>query len=143
MLQNSGTMHGRYSKDDLREQFLRLPHAFTVGLRKDLLLEEYKIVPDDLPLEAWVNDKVVGMAERGGAWDPEAFWLESKRIAALKSWNSWVSLDTYFMPKGLEPALFMHNERYSWNETSYYLCEFRFMPMKSFEYSRPMPSSAS
>jgi hypothetical protein len=142
MLEHAGAMHGRYSKEDLREQVLRLPHAFAVGLHKDRLIEEYRIIPDDAPIEGWVNDKVVGMVERGAQWEPEAFWMSQQTTLGLKGWNAWMSLDAYFMPRGLEPALFIHNERYVFKGITYYICEFRFLPLRSFEFRRPMPSGA-
>jgi hypothetical protein len=130
----SDAIPGRYGKEALQEIILKLPHAYAVGLQNDRMIEQYRVIPDDTPLDAFVREKVISPAVNRAKWEPEACWVRQSTAMGLKSWPEWLTLDQHFMQHALEPCLYIYNHEYQFDGDTFYLCEIRFMPQRSYEH---------
>ena len=136
VLGQSNAPYGRYSKEDLRRYVMNLPYAAVTMVGKDLQVQQLPIIPDDLGVREWIEQKVVALAMEGGEWWPQPFLRNVTKLPQLREWNEWRDLDAVYMPDGLEPAMLSLGADYEFEGRTLAISEIRFLPGKSFEYRR-------
>ncbi|MBY5594085.1 hypothetical protein HFO51_06335 [Rhizobium leguminosarum] len=135
ILAQSGAASGRYDKDDLQTQVMRMPHGKITMIARDIMVENLSIVPEDVSLKEWAN-RVLGGALVEKEWVNEPFMIEDKHLRGLKDWPEWVALDATYMPLGLQPCINYCGDLYQYRNKPYNLVDMRFLPLVSYEYRK-------